>query len=163
MKKHLTFLFLILFSSVSLVAEPGIAIDAKTKTLVAAVGTDYQWYRDGEVLAGKDGKTLGVGESGRYTVSYTDVCGRSRQQTVCVEVTGTKIAKVYLIGDSTMADYTLDADYKAKRYPITGWGQVFQTFMSPDSLFRVRTIVKADSVVVVDKARGGRSTRTFFE
>jgi lysophospholipase L1-like esterase len=62
-----------------------------------------------------------------------------------------------------MADYTLDADYKAKRFPITGWGQVFQAFMSSDSLFKVRNILKADSVVVVDKARGGRSTRTFFE
>ncbi|MCX6145031.1 MAG: rhamnogalacturonan acetylesterase [Ignavibacteriales bacterium] len=163
MNKLLTLLLLILVSSVSLVAEPGITVGAKTKTLIAAVGTDYQWYRDGEVLAGEIGQTLGVRESGSYTVAYTDVFGRSRQQTVCVEVTGTKIVKVYLIGDSTMADYALDADYRAKRYPITGWGQVFQAFMCSDSLFKVRNIIKADSVVVVDKARGGRSTRTFFE
>jgi lysophospholipase L1-like esterase len=84
-------------------------------------------------------------------------------ESVSVEVSGTKIIKVYLIGDSTMADYTLDADYRAKKYPITGWGQVFQVFMSSDSLSKVQNLIEADSVVVVDKARGGRSTRTFFE
>jgi lysophospholipase L1-like esterase len=163
MKKLLTLFLLILFSAASLFAEPGITVDAKSKMLVAAVGTDYRWYRDGEVLAGEIGQTLGVGESGIYAVAYTDVCGRHRVQDARVEVSGTKIVKVYLIGDSTVADYTLDADYKAKRFPITGWGQVFQTFMSSDSLVKVRSLITADSVVVVDKARGGRSTRTFFE
>ena len=72
--------------------------------------------------------------------------------------------KVYLIGDSTMADYTLyEEDYQSTRYPITGWGQVFQPFMSSDSLSKLRNIIKSDSVLVLDKARGGRSTRTFFE
>jgi lysophospholipase L1-like esterase len=51
----------------------------------------------------------------------------------------------------------------SKRYPITGWGQVFQAFMSRDSLTQVRKLINADSVVVIDSARGGRSTRTFFE
>lgn len=76
----------------------------------------------------------------------------------------TKITKIYLIGDSTMADYTLyDEDYESQRFPLTGWGQVFQSFMSSDSLFKVKHLIKGDSAVVVDKARGGRSTRTFFE
>ncbi|MCC9137253.1 rhamnogalacturonan acetylesterase [Pontibacter silvestris] len=77
-----------------------------------------------------------------------------------------KPVTVYLIGDSTVADYANhydDEDYMSKRYPVTGWGQVFQAFMSSDSLFKVRNIIKTDSVVVADKARGGRSTRTFFE
>lgn len=73
------------------------------------------------------------------------------------------IVRVYLIGDSTVADYTIYDDYKSKRYPITGWGQVFQSFMRSDSLIKVRNIIKGDSVMVVDSARGGRSTRTFFE
>lgn len=73
--------------------------------------------------------------------------------------------KVFLIGDSTMADYTLyeGEDYQKQRYPLTGWGQVFQAFMSPDSLAKLRHLIHSDSVIVVDKARGGRSTRTFFE
>ncbi|WP_237144235.1 rhamnogalacturonan acetylesterase [Pontibacter pamirensis] len=77
-----------------------------------------------------------------------------------------KPVKVYLIGDSTVADYTGDyddKDYMTTRFPVTGWGQVFQPFMRPDSLSHIRNIIKSDSVVVVDKARGGRSTRTFFE
>ncbi len=78
-----------------------------------------------------------------------------------------KPVRVFLIGDSTMADYANNyeegKDYMKTRYPLAGWGQVFQPFMSSDSLSKIRNIIKADSVIVVDKARGGRSTRTFFE
>ena len=73
------------------------------------------------------------------------------------------IVHVYLAGDSTVADYTIDSNYMTKRYPITGWGQVFQPFLSKDNLYKVKNIIKGDSVIVVDKAKGGRSTRTFFE
>lgn len=78
-----------------------------------------------------------------------------------------KPVTVYLIGDSTMADYANNyepgKDYMKVRYPVTGWGQVFQQFMSSDSLNKVKKIIKADSVFVDDRARGGRSTRTFFQ
>jgi lysophospholipase L1-like esterase len=74
-----------------------------------------------------------------------------------------KVVQVFLIGDSTVADYTLEADYPSKRHPLAGWGQVFQPFLRSDSLALVRHLLKADSAVVVDKAKGGRSTRTFFE
>ena len=74
---------------------------------------------------------------------------------------------VYLIGDSTMADYSDNydkgKDYMKTRYPVTGWGQVFQQFMASDSLHKVRGLIKADSAIVDDRARGGRSTRTFFQ
>lgn len=74
---------------------------------------------------------------------------------------------VYLIGDSTMADYSDNydegKDYMKTRYPVTGWGQVFQQFMSADSLHKVRGIIQTDSAIVDDRARGGRSTRTFFQ
>lgn len=78
-----------------------------------------------------------------------------------------KITTVYLIGDSTMADYSDNydegKDYMKTRYPVTGWGQVFQQFMGSDSLHKVKGIIKGDSVIVDDRARGGRSTRTFFQ
>ncbi|MFD1185174.1 rhamnogalacturonan acetylesterase [Pontibacter rugosus] len=77
-----------------------------------------------------------------------------------------KPVRIYLIGDSTVADYTGnydEKDYMTERYPVTGWGQVFQPFMRKDSLSQIRNLVKTDSVIVLDKARGGRSTRTFFE
>ncbi|MBK0370203.1 rhamnogalacturonan acetylesterase [Flavobacterium agrisoli] len=78
-----------------------------------------------------------------------------------------KITTVYLIGDSTMADYANNyepgKDYMKTRFPVTGWGQVFQPFLVKDSLPKVRKLIKTDSVFVDDRARGGRSTRTFFQ
>ena len=78
-----------------------------------------------------------------------------------------KIVTLYLIGDSTMADYTGDydqgKDYMKTRYPVAGWGQVFQPFFVKDSLESVQNLLNADSVIVDDRARGGRSTRTFFQ
>jgi lysophospholipase L1-like esterase len=54
-----------------------------------------------------------------------------------------KKIKVYLIGDSTMCLY------EPSRAPLTGWGMPFARFF--------------DSTVEVDnRARGGRSTRTFI-
>ena len=74
---------------------------------------------------------------------------------------------IYLIGDSTMADYSDNyeegKDYMKTRYPITGWGQVFQQFLVSDSLHKVQGLIKGERVIVVDRARGGRSTRTFFQ
>ncbi|RYD74250.1 MAG: rhamnogalacturonan acetylesterase [Sphingobacteriales bacterium] len=74
-----------------------------------------------------------------------------------------KPIRVFLIGDSTVADYSLESDYLTAKYPITGWGQVFQQFLQRDSLKKLDHIIKGDSAVVVDKAKGGRSTRSFFE
>src|ERR1051325_8860940 len=55
-----------------------------------------------------------------------------------------KKIKVYLIGDSTMANKQVSA------YPETGWGMPFAYFF--------------DSTVTVDnRAQNGRSTRTFME
>jgi lysophospholipase L1-like esterase len=54
-----------------------------------------------------------------------------------------KKIKVWMIGDSTMANY------EASRAPLAGWGMQFVYFF--------------DSTVIVDnRARGGRSTRTFI-
>ena len=74
-----------------------------------------------------------------------------------------EVKKVWLIGDSTMANYALEDDYMSNRFPVTGWGQVFQQFWVSDSLSQVSSVIQADSVVVDDRARGGRSTRTFFQ
>ena len=54
-----------------------------------------------------------------------------------------KHIRVYLIGDSTMCTY------EPGRAPLTGWGMPFVHFF--------------DSTVTIDnRARGGRSTRTFI-
>ncbi|UII27146.1 rhamnogalacturonan acetylesterase [Fulvivirga maritima] len=77
-----------------------------------------------------------------------------------------EVVHIYLIGDSTVANYADNydpgKDYMKTRYPVTGWGQVFQPYVTADSLSSI-SIIKADSAVVDDRARGGRSTRTFFQ
>ncbi len=74
-----------------------------------------------------------------------------------------RVNKVWLIGDSTVADYSLEDNYMDNRFPITGWGQVFQQFLSKDSIVLIKALTDADSLIVDDRAKGGRSTRTFFQ
>jgi len=69
---------------------------------------------------------------------------------------------IFLAGDSTLTDYTLESNYQEKRYPQQGWGGVFQEFFVADSLKTFKSPL-AKNVLVVDKAKGGRSTRTFFQ
>jgi lysophospholipase L1-like esterase len=74
-----------------------------------------------------------------------------------------KITTIYLIGDSTVANYQLEPDYMEKRHPLYGWGQAFQPFFNKTSINEVMNLIKTDSVIIDDRAKGGRSTRTFFE
>lgn len=53
-------------------------------------------------------------------------------------------SKIYLIGDSTV--YTYNSSY----YPMAGWGQMLQYFLNKDS------------ITVVNKAIGGRSSKSFY-
>ncbi|EJG00108.1 rhamnogalacturonan acetylesterase [Flavobacterium sp. F52] len=75
-----------------------------------------------------------------------------------------KVTTIYLIGDSSVADYSLEENYQTKKFPQVGWGQVFQPFFEKDSLKLVKNILgSAKEVKVDDRAKGGRSTRTFFQ
>lgn len=75
-----------------------------------------------------------------------------------------KVTTIYLIGDSTVADYSLEENYQTKKFPQVGWGQVFQPFFQKDSLKLVKNIIGSSKEVKVDDcAKGGRSTRTFFQ
>ncbi|MEL4307029.1 alpha/beta hydrolase fold domain-containing protein [Joostella sp. CR20] len=97
--------------------------------------------------------------------SYLLITALLMQFAVCAQTETT--TTIYLIGDSTMADYTgdydPDKDYMETRYPVAGWGQVFQPFFVKDSLKQVENIIYGTDVIVDDRARGGRSTRTFFQ
>ncbi|WP_338239364.1 rhamnogalacturonan acetylesterase [Persicobacter diffluens] len=73
------------------------------------------------------------------------------------------VKKIYILGDSTVANYALEEDYQKKRFPQMGWGQVFQDFMQSDSLRNVPFLSHQETVIVDDRAKGGRSTRTFFQ
>lgn len=75
-----------------------------------------------------------------------------------------KVTTIYLIGDSTVADYSLEENYQTKKFPQVGWGQVLQPFFQKDSLKLVKNILgNAKEVKIDDRAKGGRSTRTFFQ
>lgn len=75
-----------------------------------------------------------------------------------------KVTTIYLIGDSTVADYSLEENYQTKRFPLVGWGQVFQPFFQKDSLKLVSNILgNSKEIKIDDRAKGGRSTRTFFQ
>jgi lysophospholipase L1-like esterase len=75
-----------------------------------------------------------------------------------------KVTKIYLIGDSTMMDYDkYREDYLTSIYPLTGWGQVFQPLFDPQTIKSLDFLIKTDSVLVDNRAIGGRSTRSFFE
>ena len=73
------------------------------------------------------------------------------------------ITHIYLAADSTVADHTLNEDYWTNRHPVTGWGQKFQPFVSGKNLDALRHLIKTGHTDVINKAKGGRSTRTFFE
>jgi lysophospholipase L1-like esterase len=76
---------------------------------------------------------------------------------------GNKITTVWLIGDSTVTDYSQYENYMSERYPVTGWGQVFQQFMTGAYLSNLKELLLSDSIEVKNRAVGGRSTRTFFQ
>lgn len=73
------------------------------------------------------------------------------------------ITQIFIAADSTAADHTLNADYETHRHPVTGWGQKFQPFMEGENLAKVNHLVQTQQAIVLNKAKGGRSTRTFFE
>ncbi len=89
------------------------------------------------------------------------------EETIQEESTHESTQTIFLIGDSTMANYADNyepgKDYMKTHYPVTGWGQVFQQFFVKDSLTELKNLINTDSVIVDDRARGGRSTRTFFQ
>lgn len=70
---------------------------------------------------------------------------------------------IFLAGDSTVANYLLEDDYATKREPVAGWGQVFQGFFTSATNRQVKHLLKADNILIDDRAKGGRSTRTFFQ
>src|SRR5690606_1921176 len=74
------------------------------------------------------------------------------------------VTKIYLIGDSTMMDYDkYREDYKTSIYPLSGWGQYFQELFDAQTIASLGALIKTDSVLVDNRAIGGRSTRSFFE
>ena len=87
----------------------------------------------------------------------------NQKERIVTPSTNKNTTNIFLAGDSTVTDYTLESDYEAKRNPQQGWGGVFQEFFVADSLKTLKSSALAKSVLVINKAKGGRSTRTFFQ
>lgn len=152
-----------LIAFVAMASAANATVSFAENRLTAPVGTNYAWNFNGHAIDGCNGQSVVALADGVYSVSYVDAQGQSQLQTKKVSRKKGQPLQLFLIGDSTMADYTLEETYNEKRYPLAGWGQVFQTFMVADSLLKLGNLFAADSVVVYDKAKGGRSTRTFFQ
>lgn len=81
----------------------------------------------------------------------------------CTQLPDAQNKTIYIASDSTAADHTLNEDYQAKRHPVTGWGQALQAQLDQLEPGQRQQLFGAGQLTVVNKARGGRSTRTFFE
>ncbi|GGY87943.1 hypothetical protein GCM10011613_36210 [Cellvibrio zantedeschiae] len=81
----------------------------------------------------------------------------------CSNLPQKSVTHLYIASDSTATDYSTEPDYGTKRYPQMGWGQVFQPLFTAESLPRLKNLHVGNTVEVVPKAKGGRSTRSFFE
>jgi lysophospholipase L1-like esterase len=74
-----------------------------------------------------------------------------------------RVATLWMIGDSTMTDYAnYGEDYMKERYLQMGWGQALSDFLVPDSLKTIG-VFSVDTIILQNRARGGRSSRSFFE
>ncbi len=74
-----------------------------------------------------------------------------------------KTVTIWLIGDSTVTDYSKDENFMSEKYPKTGWGQLFYPYLSGSFLDSIKSLLQADSIVLDNRAVGGRSTRSFFQ
>jgi lysophospholipase L1-like esterase len=138
--------FYLLLSPASASGKNEITIDSSSQALVAPEAQHYQWYENGERLKDATDNKFSVKKSGYYSVEMIHSNGEITVQSVMVAVApnGT-VRKVYLIGDSTVCNYSASA------YPQAGWGQMLPFFFDKNS------------VVIDNRAIGGRSSRSFYQ
>jgi len=71
-------------------------------------------------------------------------------------------AKLWVFGDSTVKDYINAQDACSTVLPIAGWGQYIMQFLQADSLSKVSDVISASSLVIDNRANGGRAARAFI-
>lgn len=149
MKTHLPLIRLFIGTLICLsfiqVKAGGIKIGQECQTLIAPTGCSYRWMKDNSILKDASRQKLGIKESGTYKVEITQEDGKTETSDISVIVSpNSTIMKVYLIGDSTVQNYSVDS------YPQTGWGQVLPYFFDPSG------------VQVINKAVGSSSSKSFY-
>ncbi len=125
--------------------ENEIAVDVKSKSLIAPYASLYQWYYGGQAVKEGTAQKLAVDKSGLYTVEMTGMDGSVSIKNILIEVTAATIRKIYIIGDSTVMTY------KSSAYPQTGWGQILPFFLNNTN------------IAIDNHAIGGRSSRSFYQ
>jgi lysophospholipase L1-like esterase len=139
------FLVLSIGVKASEVIQKTIKIDNKEKVLIAPESSNYKWYYNGQKLALTE-REVKITSPGTYEVVTIDQQGVTLISKIQVDVTASgNIIKIFTIGDSTVANYTVS------QYPWAGWGQELNLFFD------------ASKVVVNNRAKGGRSSRTYYQ
>jgi uncharacterized repeat protein (TIGR02543 family) len=77
-------------------------------------------------------------------------------------VTSATAAKLWIFGDSTVKDYTNSQDACSTVLAIAGWGQYILDSLGKSNLSKVSSVIVADSLVVDNRANGGRAARSFI-
>lgn len=158
----LSYLVFFVFFSNAAKAE-SIIISKKKSELLAPEGYSYQWYKDGIVIDNANNQELSISVAGKYSVVYTNNDNIEVKNEISVDIQEGKIVRIFLIGDSTMTDYSTKSNYETHYYPITGWGEKLNEFLTADSLYKIANIIEADSITIINKAIGGRSSRSFWQ
>lgn len=122
-----------------------ISVDKKNRTLIAPESTNYSWYFNNVKLP-IEGQVLKIKKAGIYSLKTKDNNGKEVAKSIKINLgQGGIISVVYLIGDSTVANYT------SGYYPKTGWGQVLQSYFDETN------------VVIDNRAIGGTSAKSFYD
>lgn len=77
-------------------------------------------------------------------------------------VSGATVVRLWVFGDSTVKDYKNSQDACSSVLAISGWGQYNMEFLAKDSLANLSNVIIADSVVLENRANGGRAARSFI-
>ncbi|MDD3322718.1 MAG: GDSL-type esterase/lipase family protein [Paludibacter sp.] len=139
------FTILSMGANASEVAQNTIKIDSKEKVLIAPESSSYKWFYNGQALSFSE-REVKIALPGTYEVETVDQYGETLTSTIKVSVNASgNVIRIFTIGDSTVANYS------ATQYPWAGWGQILNLFFDPSK------------VTVNNRARGGRSSRSFYE
>jgi uncharacterized repeat protein (TIGR02543 family) len=72
------------------------------------------------------------------------------------------IVTLWVFGDSTVKDYTGKQDACSTVLKIAGWGEYIMQYLKSTNLPQLGTVFVADSLVLDNRANGGRAARTFL-
>ena len=139
------FLILSFAVNASDLVQKTIKINSKENVLIAPESSKYKWFYNGQQLAMTD-REIKISQPGTYEVETIDQHGAPSVSSIQVGVSATgSLIKIFVIGDSTVANYT------ASQYPWAGWGQELNLFFD------------ATKITVNNRAKGGRSSRTYYQ